>query len=112
MKPFNLEEAKAGKPLVTRAGYPVEFIGISKTHKQPLICVHDGCEEAYNLDGTYFNYTPRKVSSLDLCMAPTNREGWVNVYPNNVTYLYLTQTIAENNAGLDRIACVHVEWEE
>ena len=52
----------------------------------------------------------------DLINAKTKKEGWVNIYPKDTCIV--TQSIHSDEARAktmgcgDRIACVHIEWEE
>jgi hypothetical protein len=39
---------------------------------------------------------------------PKAREWWVNVYPNKFDAAYLSKAVAENQAGNNRLECVHV----
>ena len=40
------------------------------------------------------------------------KEGWVNVYLPDKGWLYGTEEDANEKAGPDRKACVHITWEE
>lgn len=40
MKPFNLEEAKAGKPVCTRDGRKVNILRFDLNNPYPIIAVH------------------------------------------------------------------------
>ena len=84
MKPFNLERALAGDPVVTRDGCKVLEIRVFE-HPSVEWCVfalvegHDIC--CYNREGLI--YSPMvNVSSggLDLLMAPKEKTLWINLY--------------------------------
>ena len=84
MKPFNLEQAKAGAPVCTRNGQPVRIVCYTlKGHKKysilALVENTDGVESAvnYTLSGHKSLYSD---TGLDLMMASVKREGWVNLY--------------------------------
>lgn len=82
MKPFNLEEAKAGKPVCTRDGRPARIVEFNmKDENFPIIAIIS-CDVTeivgtFTLQGSY--YTDIK-SPKDLMMSTTREEGWVNVY--------------------------------
>ena len=85
MKPFNLEEAKAGKPVCTRDGRPARIVEFDmKDEKFPIVAIMVGRDKeevgTFTLRGTYHTglENPR-----DLMMATVMEEGWVNVYKIN-----------------------------
>lgn len=80
MKPFDLEAAKRGEPIVTRDGRAVSFVAYLPTLKKAChrVIVTDGdtiqcCDER----GNAIDYGPH---DWDLFMAPRKRTVWVNVY--------------------------------
>ena len=84
MKPFNLEQAKAGAPVCTRDGRPVRIVCYDlKGHKNyPILALVEssvGVEStvSYALNGYHSLDTD---TGVDLMMAPVKREGWVNLY--------------------------------
>lgn len=116
MKPFDLEAALAGAPVVTRHGdnvtQLVKFDAIRSTFI--LVGVVDGVIFMWDEEG---RYGPNDNSHFDLFMAPVKREGWINLYNRGASYLppyyvYQTKQEADDGAVVDRIACVRVEWEE
>ena len=121
MKPFDLERALAGDPVVTRDGEPVtqltQFIGLDS--EEALFGVQDKKVRRWFLDGKYI---ADDYSRLDLFMAPVKREGWVNIYPKSGHSQYsvavaggdicATKEIAQTFAGVGCIGCARVEWEE
>ena len=116
MKPFNLEQALAGKHVMTREGRKVVriFYAEEACENSQVICVLEtGAVFPYYKDGTYTN----SPSVNDLVMAPTKKEGWINIY--NVLSLdvtgkniYPTEEAALTNKGCDCIATIKIEWEE
>ena len=68
IKPFNLEDALAGKPVVTRGGKRVTDFAYFPTYayRQKFYAVVDGDLYAYSDDGSY--HTDYKESSVDLFM--------------------------------------------
>lgn len=118
LKPFNLEEALAGKPVITRNGYPIielkyfQTIGsLAVVRKEPdekLISYFICC------DGTH-NDTVNCVT--DLFMAPTKKQGWVNIYKQvgntYVATVYLSEEEAlQNRCIISLVDTVMIEWEE
>lgn len=87
MKPFNLEEAKAGKPVCMRNGRAVRIIYWDKVgDSYPIVAlaqsqrsnaVHEGLY-CYTTDGEYF--AEDGEHEYDLFMAPVQRTVWVNLY--------------------------------
>ena len=87
MKPFNLEEALAGKPVVTRDGRKVTELYLFKTANSsyPLrVCIDKDIKD-YTDRGTY--YAKDTTSEHDLFMEEPIIESWVNVYCNGYVYL-------------------------
>lgn len=130
LKPFNLEEAKAGKPVCTRDGRKARIICFdrltSDDYSKIVACVttYDGKDEyilTYGIDGYIVNSQHPQVE--DLMMLPEKKEGYVNLYHNcNDKYaaslgnnvIYKDKAFAENMAKghLNYIKTVKVEWEE
>jgi hypothetical protein len=78
MKPFNLLEAKAGKPLVTRDGKKVLELRVFNTDvERPLIAVIEKKIFAFDLNG---KFNPSQDTGSDLFMALEKKSIWVNVY--------------------------------
>tara|TARA_R110000868_G_scaffold184686_1_gene426336 strand:- start:22 stop:369 length:348 start_codon:yes stop_codon:yes gene_type:complete len=78
MKPFDLEKALAGEPVVTRSGREVfqltHFLNTTKLY--PLMGVVNGNVLTWLIDGS--NVSPQEPGQLDLFMK--EMEQWVNVY--------------------------------
>lgn len=119
MKPFNLEEAKSGKPVCTRDGRPVrilcfDFITPENNPIIGLVKINEKQEGVlfYNLDGKCQNH------DLDLMMVSEKREGWVNIYrygDNDCTSNIIHKTFedAYKNRNVDGyITTTKIEWEE
>ena len=84
MKPFNLEEAKAGKPVVTRTGKPVRFLCFDAKGLEPIVALIelDTTSHAiqYNESGIFWD---GKESDQDLFMKSEIKEGWVIALKNS-----------------------------
>jgi hypothetical protein len=78
MKPFNLQEALAGKPVVTRNGRPVKIAGYNPDAKPQwkLAAWVDGNLDAWYTDGTQ-TCNGNRLTDSDLFMAPTERKEWI-----------------------------------
>ena len=104
MKPFNLEAAKAGAPIVTRDGQPAKFIAhVSEAHpSQRLVVLIDGGVYTKFESGKYAA-SPAYVSDNDLFMAPVKRTVWVNLYEYGSARWHNTKCDADARAGDDRL---------
>lgn len=124
MKEFNLEEAKAGKPVCTRDGRNVRIITFDiKNDEYPIVAAVDcrGKEVAtdytingkYNISGTY--------SYSDLMMVTEKKKGWINLYKCSSdknravtsSYAYESEEVAKSYITNDKyIGTFPIEWEE
>ena len=78
MKPFNLEEALAGKPVITRDGKEVtQLVKFDIKDWDCLYGVIDTDVHSWNINGKYFL---NKETEYDLFMKTENSSIWVNVY--------------------------------
>jgi hypothetical protein len=124
MKPFNLEAALAGEPVVTRNGRPVKIAGYNEGLGSLIGWVDDRPKE-WDKDGiwnTIFEIGGRH----DLFMAENQKvkiEGWVNVYSNTervcddsfvaaTSHAYKSKKEAKRFASPSCIDTVKIEWEE
>lgn len=122
MKPFNLERALAGDPVVTRDGRKVLKVldgrhSLAMNTCQVIVLIEsEGCYQQVSVKGKLLDY---KESPIDLFMAPKKREGWVNV--NKVRQcdpciargrIYQTPEAAFANRDNETIGSVRIEWEE
>ncbi len=121
MKPFNLERALAGDPVVTGDGRKVLELHLFKTlHRFPIVAFVEGDFglSTYTQDGKSGSSSN---SPYDLFMASVKKSvvRWVNVYQELVSgfpfgVFYETKELAIGNASKGRIDTVPVtiEWEE
>ena len=123
MKKFNLEEAKAGKPIQSRDGCRVTMLATDIKNKYPLATVKHTSEmdvlQTQCEDG-YF-YKDKSESMHDLFMAPVKKEGWVNIYRDTCGAKVTGRSIHEseecakevNGVSLSNyVTTAKVEWEE
>ena len=125
-KPFDLEAAKAGKPVCTRDGRKVRILCYDlKGAEYPIVALveaHDYLDESistYDRNGRFDNDRENKN---DLMMLSWKKEGWVNVYKSyNVgkkipcmASIYPTKEEAKKSSvvGFDYVDTVKIEWEE
>ena len=97
MKPFNLEAAKRGDPIVTRDGRKAKFIA-HVPEADPsfkLAVLIDGEIFTFAEAGNY--WSDKKDSTLDLFMAPKKRTVWVNLF-ETVAYHYDSNEDADTDA--------------
>lgn len=118
MKPFNLEEALAGKPICTRKGLPARILDTNlKGRTHPIVVAilsGDGCEyvRGYAKDGKLFSTLETED---DLVMAPQKRTGWINIYKNNILSAMIYQTKEEaydRRSTASYIDTIQITWEE
>lgn len=124
LKPFDLEAAKAGKPVCTRDGRKARIICFDRNWEYPIVALIE-CENgeemisACDKDGKARIY---ETQGTDLMMLPEKKEGWVNVYKSyNVgkkipcmASIYPTKEEAKKSSvvGFDYVDTVKIEWEE
>lgn len=129
LKPFNLDAAKAGKPVCTRDGRKARIICFdritSDDYSKIVACItsYDGKDEyalTYGIDGYIIN--SQHPQTEDLMMPSEKKVGWVNVYTNiNVegsrycVTIYNSKEEALNNISPSLghyINTGKIEWEE
>lgn len=129
LKEFDLEAAKAGKPVCTRDGRKARIICFDAKRKDgknimALIPSKEYPEfedlVAYPNNG---NYHGGHENDGDLMMLPQKKEGWVNVYKSHergntisfiVASIYPTKEEAKKSyvVEFDYVDTVKIEWEE
>ena len=123
-KPFDLQAAKAGKPVCTRDGRKARIICFDAKDTQPIIGLYekniDGIVReylcSYHTDGRMYD---DQNTGYDLMMSPEKKEGWVNVYKgiDGITFsrhphISKEKAIEEAVSLPGRIDTVKVFWEE
>lgn len=124
LKPFNLERALAGDPVVTRDGFSViEIIKLKSNITAPVLCVVEGTNWTARFDEQGICYEDGHDAVPYLFMAPKTRTVWVNLYPfgstpdigvNSEASWHHTKEIADHYGTDGRIGnCAHpIEIEE
>src|SRR6056297_3034805 len=97
MKPFNLEAAKRGEPIVCRDGTPAKFVAhvpeakgsnkvIALADKLVFTCFENGSRSLFGDE-----------TSTDLFMAQKKRTVWINIYGTSAT-VYCSEQDADKRA--------------
>lgn len=118
LKEFNLEEAKAGKPVCTRDGRKARIICFDLNNKNfPIVAIIncDTEENAYqyDIDGVCDEHD----NNLNLMMFPEKKEGWVNLCKNNygdtlAVGVFPNREEAVSNCPPSYLCTIKIEWEE
>lgn len=124
MKPFNLAEAKAGKPVCTRVGREARIICFDQKHNfKPIIALLKinsfEVVETFTLDGhATLNYQEHRN---DLLMKSEVKTGWVNIYQIGDSIFTKQEIIRDNKEDVrENIMHTHgkhltvgkITWEE
>ena len=126
LKPFDLEAAKAGKPVCTKDGRKARIISFDRKFlfkgvSYPIIAlVEDTAKEetiyGYNEKGKVIieDDTPYKD---DLMMLPQKKEGWINLCKNNhgdtlAVGVFPNREEAVSNCPPSYLGTIKIEWEE
>ena len=118
LKPFDLEAAKAGKPVCTRDGRKARIICFDLNNKNfPIVAIIncDTEENAYqyDIDGVCDEHD----NNLNLMMSPEKKEGWVNLCKNNygdtlAVGVFPNREEAVSNCPPSYLCTIKIEWEE
>ena len=117
LKPFDLEAAKAGKPVCTRDGRKARIICFDANDKQPVIALLEfECDNGGYVEKIETYYKDGKVHegsnwSNDLMMLPEKKEGWVNVYKERC-YESKEEAVRCRAYYMEYMDTIRVEWEE
>lgn len=123
LKPFNLEAAKAGKPVITRDGRKARIIcfDLQSIEKTPIVVAVQVTDKQevishYYEDGRQF---VDGISELDLMMLPGKKEGWINIYRNEKGEYWSGQMLfstkkdaTDAHDHAQYVTTVKVEWSE
>lgn len=118
LKEFDLEAAKAGKPVCTRDGRKARIICFDLNNKNfPIVAIIncDTEENAYqyDIDGVCDEHD----NNLNLMMSHEKKEGWVNLCKNNYGYtlavgVFPNREEAVSNCPPSYLGTIKIEWEE
>ena len=116
--PFDLEAAKAGKPVCTRDGRKARIVCFDAKGDQPIIALVEakGNKDAlieeverYFING--HSVFEVKETNNDLMMLPEKKEGWVNVYKERC-YKTKEEAVKNKYDGCTYIDTIKAEWYE
>ena len=118
LKPFDLEAAKAGKPVCTRDGRKARIICFDAKCNKPIVALIYDCNKEtvlqYLENGRFF---VDQIDKYDLMMFPQKKEGWVNIFKDfedTVCCVYPTEKEALEDGQIEKdyITTIKIEWEE
>ena len=114
LKPFDLEAAKAGKPVCTRDGRKARIICFDQKDIAPIVGLVTGLD---GKESIYAFYKDGRVSSQkervdDLMMLPEKKEGWINIYNADTTFYYADGRVFETKDEAVQEAKEEVEKEQ
>lgn len=124
MKPFDLEKAKAGYPVINGQGYPTRIVCFDFKHGPYSILGVTLNPDGYEIPSIYTNkgkfYNHKVDKRKDLFMAVNKKSGWLNIYKSwhtdtgiaKVYEVYDTKQKADEFAYDGRVDCIHITWEE
>jgi len=122
LKPFNLELALAGHPVITSDGQVVsQIVEFNVKHgKYSIAGIINGEIRTFMSDGSFYNCSSE--SCINLFMAPIKKQGWVNVFKDDSDSYYTagdsihgTENDALNSGWVnhcDYLGTTMIEWEE
>lgn len=122
LKKFDLEAAKAGKPVYTRDGRKVRIICFDAKCIKPIVALIQGSDnseqiEYYTENGVFSNGGTGK--NRDLMILLEKKEGWVNIYGeekgrycSNVIYSSKEEALNISKQSEEHITTIKIEWEE
>lgn len=130
LKEFDLEAAKAGKPVYTRDGRKVRIICFDAKCIKPIVALIQGSDnseqiEYYTENGVFSNGGTGK--NRDLMILLEKKEGWINIYNRNTistskencyimtgVSVFKTKESAISYKDKDKeyIDTIKIEWEE
>ena len=121
LKPFDIQKAKAGKPVCTRDGRKARIICFDAEGEHPIIAlVTDGVQESpYNYSKEGYYHAEGVETMVDLMMASEKKTGWINIMSSTEHYVYCAmiyptemEAVADVLDVEDYIATIQIEWEE
>ena len=115
LKPFDLDAAKAGKPVCTRDGRKARIICFDRDWDMQIVAlVSDPFGELVKYYWSNGKVDYDEQNDDDLMMLSEKKEGWVNIYALNTCY----SSKEEAEANIDRdyeheyVRTVKISWEE
>lgn len=126
LKPFNLEAAKAGKPVYTRDGRKARIVCFDRIDAKPILALVPSTDGKGEDVFDYFINGKRIASALesdlDLMLLVKKKEGWINIsncpdngysnYDSGVIVFKTKEEAVNFTNNKDYIDTVKVTWEE
>lgn len=132
LKEFNLEAAKAGKPIYTRDGRKARILcyDLKGVEEYPIVAAietHDYLAENISVYDRNGRFDHDKENNNDLMILLEKKEGWINIYNRNtistskencyiMTGVSVFKTkesaISYKNKDKEYIDTIKIEWEE
>lgn len=112
MKPFDLEAAKAGKPVCTRDGRKARIICFDRNWEYPIVALIE-CENGEEMISSCDKDGKARIyeAQADLMMLPEKKEGWIIIHKEAIYDKETAEKIArETTANVIRIQ--KIEWGE
>ena len=112
LKPFDLEAAKAGKPVCTRDGSKARIICFdykSSDDYSIIALVDNGDNEIPYKFSKEGKFNPNCTDAYDLMMLPEKKEGWILLRKDGC--VFDNEEVAKKNCTDDYFVA-KVEWEE
>lgn len=102
------------KPVQTRDGLPARILAADLKGRYPIVAViGEGSNESVYCFAASGEYPGSQLGYKDLVNIPEKRiyERWVNTYPSGREETYQSRRHADSYAGVDRVACLHIQRE-
>ena len=120
LKPFDLEAAKAGKPVCTRDGRKARIICFDSKNdpQRPIVALveHNDNEllYEYTIEGKDRFSHISTTGTSDLMMLPEKKEGYANIYRSQIydTLERAKEAYKRTNNDNNYLQTIRVEWEE
>lgn len=112
LKEFDLEAAKAGKPVCTRDGRKARIICFDRNWEYPIVALIE-CENGEEMISSCDKDGKARIyeAQADLMMLPEKKEGWIIIHKEAIYDKETAEKIArETTANVIRIQ--KIEWEE
>ena len=118
LKPFDLEAAKAGKPVCTRDGRKARIICFDRKDIKPIVALVTSTngtsviEKAFYYFEDGYHLSKNDKNNYDLMMLPEKKEGWINIYED--MRIYASEEGAKMAISPERtyITTTKINWEE
>ncbi len=115
LKPFDLEAAKAGKPVCTRDGRKARIICFDRNWDMNIVALVSnplGESVHYYLSNGKVDFY--RQNDEDLMMLPEKKEGWVNVYRSQIydTFERATEAYKRTCNNDNYLQTIKISWEE